>query len=45
VYAGMTVPEIAEQRKLNVRTVERQWKMVKAVMRAFLERTEKDAND
>jgi len=38
VYAGLTTQEIADQRKINVRTVERQWKIVKAIMKAFLER-------
>jgi len=39
----MTLQEIAEQRKINVRTVERQWKIVKAVMKAFLERAGNEA--
>jgi len=43
IYAGMTLQEIAEQRKINVRTVERQWKIVKAVMKAFLERAGNEA--
>jgi RNA polymerase sigma factor (TIGR02999 family) len=45
VYAGLTVEEIAKQRNVSSRTVERKWKVVKAVMRAFLERADQDTVD
>jgi RNA polymerase sigma factor (TIGR02999 family) len=45
IYAGMTNEQIAQQRGVSVRTIERQWRIVKAVMRAFLERADHGQED